>query len=286
MEVLTAREVVARLAETCRDPRLCACGAAIAFDGDGTLWTGDIGDDFFHAMVAGDRLQPAAIAAMREVGRAAGLGGMDAQRLAGAAVPRRLFEAYADGRLAEDVVCEVVAWMCAGWREEDVHRFARALIGGSAFRSRHHAEVGPILDWARANGVDAFVVSASPRAVVEAAAEGFGFDAAHVLAVTPVCEGGTVLPDVVRPIPYGPGKERLLHERLQGRVLVAAFGDNVFDLPMLRAACLPVLVEPKARLLAEIDRLGGTLGAASPKPVRLRVPGAPPSADVGSLSAT
>ena len=61
-------------------------------------------------------------------------------------------------------------------------------------------------------------------------------------------------PTVIRPIPYGPGKLTQLEQHLEGRTLLAAFGDNIFDVPMLEAARVAVAVAPKQRLLAELER--------------------------------
>ena len=270
MEVLTAEELVARL-EAVR----CVCGAlpggaALAFDGDGTLWRGDVGDDFFHAVVGLGRFLPPAVEGMRAVGRACGIEGMDTGPDTGVAIARRLFEGYVAERVPEDVICEVVGWMCAGWREEDVGQLARDVARSGGFAARRHVEVDVVLEWARTSGVEAFVVSASPSPVVEAAAAGLGFNRDHVLAVTPRFDGGVMLPEVVRPIPYGPGKAALLTRHLGDRALLAAFGDNVFDVPMLEAARLPVLVDPKRRLLDHLARQGKGTRFATP-PVCLRV---------------
>jgi phosphoserine phosphatase len=61
--------------------------------------------------------------------------------------------------------------------------------------------------------------------------------------------------DVVRPIPYGPGKIHQLEARIGKRPLLAAFGDNVFDVPMLEAARVAVAVDPKPRLLARLKEM-------------------------------
>ena len=228
--------------------------ASLAFDGDGTLWKGDIGEDFLHAMIEAGDIRPVAVDAMRAVARQAGLAVPD--RDAGVAVVRRLFDAYIAHQLAEDVICEVITWMCAGWRAEEVDRFAVEVLARRAFATRGHVELSRVLEWARGAGLRTFLVSASPRPIVEAAGAQLGFEARDILAVTAAVDAfGVVRPEVVRPLPYGPGKASLLATRLAqegGGALLAAFGDNVFDVPMLEAAELPVVVDPKPRLLAHL----------------------------------
>jgi phosphoserine phosphatase len=262
VKALTAQAIIDRIAPMVGRAAGPADPAAVAFDGDGTLWSGDIGDDFFHATEAADRYAPDVVDAMRDLGRASGLEGVD--RDAGVAIARRLFDGYIHHTVPEDRMCEVIAWSCAGWREAEVVALARTVIRETGLEGRLHRAVGTVVDWARGHGVEAFLVSASPRPVVEAAGELLGFDRDHVLATTAPFEDGVMTRDVVRPIPYGPGKATLLADRLRGRRLVAAFGDNVFDVPMLRAAELGVVVEPKPRLVAHLAAI-----AADWEPVRL-----------------
>jgi phosphatidylglycerophosphatase C len=273
MELLAAEAVVARIAEARLDLAVQTRGAALAFDGDGTLWSGDIGDDFFHRAVEVGRFLPPAVDAMRAVGHAAGLDDIGGGHDAGVAIARSLFQGYLDHKVAEDVICEVIAWICAGWREEEVSALARDVVVRGGLASRLHREVCSAVEWARGAGLEAFLVSASPRPVVEAASAALGFDRDHVIATTARFSEGVMLPEVVRPIPYGPGKASLLEERLAGRVLLAAFGDNIFDVPMLEAARVAVIVEPKPRLLAHLALLeerGEAFGGGRP-PIRVRV---------------
>jgi phosphoserine phosphatase len=136
------------------------------------------------------------------------------------------------------------------------------------FEGRRHPELARVIDWARGAGLSTLLVSASPRPIVEAAGAALGFEPRDVIAVTAAVDpAGVVLPEVVRPIPYGPGKASLLAARLlqgDGSALLAAFGDNVFDVPMLEAAQLPVVVDPKSRLVAHLARqsLRGSRGEA------------------------
>jgi HAD superfamily phosphoserine phosphatase-like hydrolase len=266
VDLVTVDALVARIDATlAADPALPARGAAIAFDGDGTLWRGDVGDDFFLETVERNDYRPAAVEGMRAVGRAAGLDcaeDEDPARLAGG-----LFGAYLRHELAEDVMCEVIAWACAGWSVDEVNALAREVVADLG--SRRHPEVAAVVGWARARGLETFLVSASPRPVVEAAGAGSGFDREHIIATTaPFTPDGVMLPSVIRPIPYGPGKASLLDAHLGGRALVAAFGDNVFDVPMLMASRVPVVVEPKPRLVARLAELPDF------HPVSLRIAGA------------
>ena len=263
-ESILARIDAAHVTATSRRGPFSPGPPAIAFDGDGTLWSGDIGEDFFAATLAAARFLPASVAAMGEVGRAAGV---ELDLRDGRQTAERLFAAYLAHRVPEDTICEMIAWVCAGWTEDEVYALAQDVVTRGDLTSRMQPALAPILAWSRATGVEAFLVSASPRPVVEVAGALLGFDPAHILAATAplvfppqagLVEGArrVMLAEVERPIPYGPGKATLLEARLAGRTLLAAFGDNVFDIPMLRAARVGVAVEPKPRLLAELLRLG------------------------------
>jgi phosphoserine phosphatase len=56
--------------------------------------------------------------------------------------------------------------------------------------------------------------------------------------------------EVERPIPYGAGKVSALRSVIGARPILAACGDNAFDVDLLCAARLPLAVRPKERLLA------------------------------------
>jgi phosphatidylglycerophosphatase C len=252
VELLTAEAIVERIRAS---PPEARDRGVIAFDGDGTLWSGDVGEDFFEAVVEHGRFLPVAVDAMCAVGRTAGLPGMDAGHGAGVAIARALFAAYLEHKVPEEVICEVIASMCAGWREEEVAELTRAVVRD--LDARRRTELRAVVDWARGEGIEVFLVSASPRPVVEAAGEAWGFDRDHVLAATAPFVDGVMQATVVRPIPYGPGKLVQLRARIGERPLLAAFGDNVFDVPMLEAARVAVAVEPKQRLLARLEEMPG-----------------------------
>jgi phosphatidylglycerophosphatase C len=256
VEVLSADRLWARIALAAQSED----GGVIATDGDGTLWSGDVGEDLFHALVEHGAITDLADRAMRREAREHALSDAGV----GAEVARRLFAAYLEGRLPEERMCEVVAWAFAGQSRREVETFARDALAQAGLESRMHAEVLDILGRARRAGLEVFLVSASPLAVVVAAGALAGFDEAHVVAARSVYEREVMAAEVERPIPYGPGKVARLRERIGPRTpLYAAFGDNAFDVALLSSARVGVAVRPKARLrerateipgLAELER--------------------------------
>jgi phosphatidylglycerophosphatase C len=225
---------------------------ALAFDGDGTLWSGDVGEDFFFGVLDSGRIGDAAAAEIARVAREAGVeeGGVPAE------TARRIYDAYLNGRFDEEHVCEVMTWINAGWSSAATTDFVIDLVG-RAFGSRVHPEVAAVIAAARSMGQEIFVVSASPRPIVEAAAAVCGIPAARVIAATAVLEGDRYAAAVHRPIPYGAGKAAALRRELGDLALLAAFGDNAFDAEMLAMAERPIAVRPKARLVERAADIPG-----------------------------
>ena len=242
----TVTEVIATLEEHVkREP-----GGAIAFDGDGTLWSGDIGEDFFEALLDDGNLSAVAHVALAVEASAENLG-VDGGAVA---IARRIDASYHAGTFPEERVCEIMTWAFAGWLGPELDAFANRVIDKLALEGRFHAEAIRIVEWARSRALTTYLVSASPRAIVHQAARRVGIDAANVASATEERDANDrVLASVVRPIPYGPGKVMQLRAKLGGRPLYAAFGDNAFDIPMLREARMPIAVRPKPRL---VERAG------------------------------
>jgi phosphoserine phosphatase len=230
-------------------------GGAIAFDGDGTLWAGDIGEDFFVALLERGVHDYAHNALVREAA---------AEKLDASGTPReiahRIHSAYLLDRFPEERVCEIMTWAAAGRSRAELDLFCAEVIEDIGLRGRLHGEAIRVVEHARSVGLDVFLVSASPRAIVEQAAKLVGIEIGNALAAREACDAAGIVQCAVEcPIPYGPGKVTHLRARLGAdRVLYAAFGDNAFDVAMLREARLPVAIRPKARLVeraAEVPSL-------------------------------
>jgi phosphatidylglycerophosphatase C len=235
-ELLTILE-----AHVAREP-----GGAIAFDGDGTLWSGDIGEDLFEALIEDGRFSLVAHVALAGEAEAQGIDATGDP----ASIARRIHAAYLAGTFPEERVCEIMAWAFAGWAKAELDAFAANVISKVGLDGRLHGEAIRIVAWARERNISTYLVSASPRGIVEQAAALVGIQLANVASATEECDAnGVVLASVVRPIPYGPGKVMHLRAKLAARPLYAAFGDNAFDVAMLRESRTPVAIRPKPRLI-------------------------------------
>lgn len=227
----------------------------LAFDADGTLWSGDVGEDFFHHVADEELIPEEAAEATYAMARAHGV---PEARTAGRTA-RAVYAAFEAGRVPEPDAVALVAFCLAGATRDRARAIAETVVARAALQQRAQEELAPIRAWARERRVECFVVSASPAVVVEPSAALLGFDAAHVIAVETHWEGDRMRAEVRTPMPYAEGKVSCLRARIGARSLLGAFGDNAFDVPMLQAARVAVAVRPKARLAARAAEVPGLL---------------------------
>jgi phosphatidylglycerophosphatase C len=229
-------------------------GGAIAIDGDGTLWSGDVGDDLFRAFVQQGRVETPALEALRLEARDHALSDAGS----GPEIARRVYSAYLEGRFPEERMCEVMTWCFAGWTRGEVREFAREVVDQGGLGTRVHSEMRRLLERMRDARIETVVVSASPLDVVVEAASRLGFPETSVVAARPRYREQVMLAEVDRPIPYAGGKVVRLVERIgTARVLYAAFGDNAFDVALLASARVGVAVRPKPRLRQRAHEIAG-----------------------------
>jgi len=229
-------------------------GAVMAFDGDGTLWTGDVGEDLFRLATGEGFLHPDALPALlKEAERhAIALDGPhEANRIAS-----MLAGAYLSGLYPERETCAMMAWCFAGRALADVETLARRVLEREDVAGRLVSELGPVLDWARSAGVRCVLISASPRAIVEPAGKLWGFGPSDVAAATPRVVDGVIAAELAFGVPYAESKLTAGKALFGSARWLATFGDNVFDIDMLKAAELGVAVRPKPRLQTELAALG------------------------------
>jgi phosphoserine phosphatase len=273
-ETVSSEELLRRLAPLVAAHGGPLHGGVVAFDADGTLWGGDVGEDYFFHFLEHASFHEVAARGVLELAKAHHIApGVDAK-----ATVRAIWDAYRKDQFPEDVVCELVTWCAAGRTRIEVEALARASVA-SDLAQRLRPELGAVLEWVRTKGVEAWVVSASPRFAVEAALAAVDgrlpFVAERVVAVEPQWvlsasgagsgegrvgdngrDGEVMAADVRRPISYAEGKVTCLRAHIGARPLLAAFGDSGFDAALLGTATLGVAIRPKPGLLtAEVRGL-------------------------------
>jgi phosphatidylglycerophosphatase C len=227
--------------------------SALAFDADGTLWSGDVGDDVFRFAVTHGRLREAARAEIEQQARSRGFECFADVN----ATAKQLFDAYLAGRYPEREICELMTWCFAGHTLPEMAELAREALAITKHGQRLHEELRPILEFARKNALRTIVISASPRATVELAAGAWGFAAHDIAASTPRVVSGVIAPEMADALPYGAGKCVAGRALLGTSHWLGAFGDNVFDLEMLAEAELGIAVRPKPALRARLAEIPG-----------------------------
>ena len=248
---VTPAELIIELERRLRSDR----PSALAFDADGTLWSGDVGDDVFRFAVAHGRLRDAAREAIDQQAELRGF-----ERFADVnATAKQLFDAYVEGRYPEREMCELMTWCYAGHTLTEMRGLVREALEATRHAHRLHPEVGPVLEFARSRGLRTIVISASPRITVELAASAWGFAPQDIAASTSRVTSNRIAPEMAGALPYAHTKCVAGRQLLGQAHWLASFGDNVFDVEMMLEAEVGVAVRPKPALQARLADIPGVL---------------------------
>jgi phosphatidylglycerophosphatase C len=226
-------------------------GGALAFDGDGTLWSGDVGEDVFCHAIEHGWFQSEGAARLREL---ATRWSIEPGTHPGETA-RNLLDAYRSHLLPELTACEMMAWAFAGHQLEPLKTLVDRVLYDVGLNARRFEPLHRVIEWARARKLRVIVVSASPTFVIERAVAALGIYPPDIAACEVLTVEGRLQPELSRPCPFGPHKVVAAGALLGEAALVGAFGDNAFDFEMLCSARIPVLVNPKPRLLARLDEI-------------------------------
>ncbi len=218
----------------------------LAFDADGTLWSGDVGDDLFHALIHAQAVRTDAYAALIREAETFGI----AYSGNATDVAQTLCAAHQAGKYPEERAFAMMAWVFAGMSLSDAIAFSERVVKETNIEGRLHRFLDPVFDWAREQNVAVWVVSASAKWIVEIGAAMFGIPSKHVIGMMPVIRNEFVIPELAGVPIYGPNKPMILREASPRAVLLGAFGDSSFDVPLLNMARVPVAVRPKPSLVA------------------------------------
>ncbi|HEY0462900.1 MAG TPA: hypothetical protein VGC79_01770, partial [Polyangiaceae bacterium] len=106
--------------------------SALAFDADGTLWSGDVGEDVFRFAVSHGRLREASRAAIEQEALSHGFECFTDVN----ATAMQLFDAYLADRYPEREICELMTWCFAGYTLSEMADLAREALTATQHSQR------------------------------------------------------------------------------------------------------------------------------------------------------
>lgn len=196
-----------------------------AFDCDGTLWSGDVGESFFDwelksgEVVSRDLDQPM----------------------------RARHAAYKRGEVDETTMCGEMVTMHRGVSEAKLMNAANKFFD-KYFVSLIFPEMLELVRRLHERACEVWAVSSSNEWLIRAAMRHFAIPEDRVLAGKVQLENGIATDRLIR-LPSGPGKPQALRE-VAGKKIDAAFGNSRWDADMLAIAEHPVAVNPNPDLEA------------------------------------
>ncbi len=199
---------VARLIDTVTREH---AGQAVVFDADGTLWRGDVGEDFLRY-----------------------------------AIHQNLFEASYERYEALLAVSHARAYaycveVMRGLPQAELEQHCSSFFT-ARFEGRIFSFVRPLLARLSEAGCPVWICSASPRWIVVPGALALGIPQKQVIGVTCEVREGKLTGEVEQPVPVGPGKVSWLERSKLTPALAVGNGD--FDLDMLEFARHALVISP------------------------------------------
>ena len=201
-----------------------------AFDCDGTLWSGDVGEGFFRWEMEQ---------------------GLISEEIANWAKARH--KDYRAGLVDEDTMCGEMVTLHAGLSDTDLYATA-----DSFFEQNMLETIFPVMKTLvrrlHNDGCEIWAVSSSNQWVVQVGAQHFGIPPERTLSAEAFIENGRATDRLVR-VPSGPGKP-LAIQQVVGRVPDAAFGNSKWDADMLAMANAGFAVNPSPELQEAAQKNG------------------------------
>lgn len=194
-----------------------------AFDCDGTLWSGDLGERFFDWELRQGDVVP-----------------LDLDR-----PMRDRYAAYKRGEVEETAMCGEMVTMHRGISEERLLS-AAARFFDQFFVQQIFPEMRELVRRLHETGCDVWAVSSSNEWVIRAGMKHFAIPESHILAAKVELDRGIATDRLIR-VPSGSGKPEALREILKKEIDVA-FGNSRWDTEMLAMAKHAVAVNPNPDL--------------------------------------
>ena len=201
-----------------------------AFDCDGTLWSGDLGERFFDWELRENHVFP-----------------NGPSREALNRTWRDRYAAYKRGEVDETTMCGEMVTMHQGISERQMMQAATHFFD-EFFIVQIFPEMRELVRRLQENGCDVWAVSSSNEWVIRAAMQHFFIPSDHILAAKVEVENEIATNRLIR-VPSGTGKPQALCEAVN-KPIDAAFGNSRWDTEMLAMAKHAFAVNPNPDLEA------------------------------------
>jgi phosphoserine phosphatase len=192
------------------------------FDCDGTLWSGDVGADFFFYEIERGLIPPDA-----------------AQRILAR------YEQYKAGTVGELAMCGEMVTIHQGIAEKDIRALAAELFR-TVIEPRIFPEMRELTHRLTAAGCQIWAVSSTNNWAIEEAAPSFAIPRERVIAACVEIENLCATDRLLR-VPTDKLKATAIQE-LIGREVDAVFGNSIHDLAMLEITPHPFVINPNPDL--------------------------------------
>jgi len=192
------------------------------FDCDGTLWSGDGGQDFFYWEIAHKLIA-------HEVERWA--------------VPR--YADYREGKVEEKQMCGEMVTIHAGLPVEQIER-AAARFFVEVLEPRIFLEIQELTRKLIATGCELWAVSSTNEWVVAAGASRFGIPRERVLAASVEVQDGLATDRLIQ-VPTDDDKAHAIRQHIRRRPDLV-FGNSIHDAAMLQLASHAFAINPNPDL--------------------------------------
>lgn len=215
-------------ARTVLEQVLTAPASVAVFDADGTLWPHDAGDAFFHYLLRGNHLPRYESASYDDTH----------QHPVWIEYLHRCALNTLDGYY---YIAQVMADLREAQLQELAADFVARELQGQVFAAQKH-----LFQALEQAGHEVWIVSASNRWLIEAAAPLLELSPARVCAMDSELEAGRLSDRPRGPIVQGVGKVEIIQQRIQKRPLLA-MGNSHGDAAMLQYAEHAVVIDSEHR---------------------------------------
>lgn len=230
-------------------------GDVLALDADGTLWRGDVGDDLMFAAIEADLFQEEAREGLERILREHNLDSTGSL----AELVARIDAGFRAGQVSELQTYEMMTWGYGGLTDDALRAFAREALLRAGLPDRVHPAIPEVLAFAHGAGLRVQIVSASPVQAVQVGVDLCGLAVHGITAGRQARQGDRLLAHLAEPLPYGPQKVVAARAAVGDARWLCSFGDSAFDVELLAAAELSVIVGARPALRARLAELPGTV---------------------------